>query len=179
MKNRKAAVLAEVIMIVFIVALFTTITLFNLSGVVYKNSFKSRAHDLTGLFKKAVVSAAQGGRRYEIVLDFAQNSYLLREMISGIVSVEDIEEEEIIYTGQFDEKFQLIYVMFDDGETTSEAPALFRVGKSGWQYGGKIVVADSDGSEYSIIVNRLSRTIEMLNGDVEIAMPQIADEMGF
>jgi hypothetical protein len=69
--------------------------------------------------------------------------------------------------------------MFDDGDWTNEAPALFRVGKSGWQYGGKIVVADEDGREYSIVINRLSRMIGLFDGDVGILMPRSEDEMGF
>jgi len=176
---RVGAVLAEVIMVLFIVAMFTTLAMINLSDVLSKNSFKSRAHDLVKLFQMAATSSGQTGRRYEIIIDFVQNSYMLREITTGLVAVEDIKEEEIIQTGQFSDRFQLSYVMFDDGDWTNEAPALFRVGKSGWQYGGKIVVADEDGREYSIVINRLSRMIGLFDGDVGILMPRSEDEMGF
>jgi len=176
---RVGAVLAEVIMVLFIVAMFTTLAMINLSDVLSKNSFKSRAHDLVRLFQMAATSSGQTGRRYEIIIDFVQNSYTLREITTGLVAVEDIKEEEIIQTGQFSDRFQLSYVMFDDGDWTNEAPALFRVGKSGWQYGGKIVVADEDGREYSIVINRLSRMIGLFDGDVGILMPRSEDEMGF
>jgi hypothetical protein len=176
---RVGAVLAEVIMVLFIVAMFTTLAMINLSDVLSKNSFKSRAHDLVKLFQMAATSSGQTGRRYEIIIDFVQNSYTLREITTGLVAVEDIKEEEIIQTGQFSDRFQLSYVMFDDGDWTNEAPALFRVGKSGWQYGGKIVVADEDGREYSIVINRLSRMIGLFDGDVGILMPRSEDEMGF
>ena len=175
----KAAVLAEIVMVLFIVAMFTMIAMINLSDVLSRDSFKSRAYDLVKLFQMAATSAGQTGRRYEIIIDFVQNSYMLREITTGLVAVEDIKEEEIIQTGQFSDRFQLSYVMFDDGDWTNEAPALFRVGKNGWQYGGKIVVADEDGKEYSIVINRLSRMINFVDGDAEILMPRTADEMGF
>ncbi len=173
------AVLAEVIMVLFIVAMFTMMAMINLSDVLSRNSFKGRAYDLVKLFQIAATSAAETGRRYEIIINFNQNSYTLREITTGLVAVEDIQEEEIIQTGQFDERFQPSYVIFDDGEWTNEAPALFRVGKTGWQYGGKIVVADENGKEYSIVINRLSRMINIIDGDVEILTPKSEDEMGF
>jgi len=176
---RTAAVLAEVIMVLFIVAMFTTMAMINLPGVLSRSSFRNRADDLVKLFQMAATSAAETGVRYEIIIDFVQNSYTLREITTGLVAVEDIKEEEIIQTGQFNDRFQLAYVMFDDGDWTNEAPALFRVGKSGWQYGGKIVVTDEDGKAYSIVINRLSRMINLLEGDAEILMPKTEDEMGF
>lgn len=176
---KKAAVLVEVIMVLFIIAMFTTIAMMNFSNVLSRNSFKSRAYDLVKLFQMAATSSSQTGRRYEVVIDFVQNSYMLREITTGLMAVEDIPEEEIIQTGQFNDRFQPVYVMFDDGEWTNEAPALFRVGRSGWQYGGKIVVTDEDGVEYSIVINRLNRMIGLVAGDVEILMPRTADEMGF
>ena len=173
------AVLAEVVMVLLIISLFTAIAMINLSGALAVDSFKDRANDLVKLFQMAETSAAQTGKRYEIVIDFTQNGYLLREITTGLVAVEDILEEEIIQTGWFTDKFQLSYVMFDDGQWTNEAPALFRVGKSGWQYGGKIVVTDADGKQYSIIVNRLSRKTDIVEGDAIVLAPKSEEEMGF
>jgi Tfp pilus assembly protein FimT len=177
--RRTAAVLAEVIMVLFIIAMFTSMAIINLSGVLAKSNFRDRADDLVKLFQMAATSAAENGKRYEIIIDFVQNSYTLREITTGLVAVEDIKEEEIIQTDQFSERFQPVYVIFDDGDWTNNAPALFRVGKNGWQYGGKVVVADEDGNEYSIIINRLSRMVDFVEGDVEFLMPRSADEMGF
>jgi len=176
---RAGVVLAEIIMVLFIVAMFTMLTMINLTDVLNRNSFKSRAYDLVRLFQMAATSSAETGRRYEIIIDFVQNSYALREISTGLVAVEDIAEEEIIQTGRFNDRFVPVYVVFDDGDWTSDSPALFRVGKSGWQYGGKIVVADEDGKAYSIVINRLSRMIDLFEGDVGILMPRSQDEMGF
>ncbi len=176
---RAGVILAEVVMVLFIIAMFTMVAMINLSGVLGRDSFKSRAYDFVKLFQMAATSASETGRRYEIIVDFVQNTYTLRQITTGLVAVEDVLEEEIIQTGQFNDRFQLSYVIFDDGDWTNEAPALFRVGKNGWQYGGKIVVTDENGKEYSILINRLSRMIDIVEGDVEITMPRPADEMGF
>jgi len=173
------AVLAEVVMVLLIISLFTAIAMINLSGALAVDSFMDRANDLVKLVQRAETSAAQTGKRYEIVIDFTQNGYLLREITTGLVAVEDILEEEIIQTGWFTDKFQLSYVMFDDGQWTNEAPALFRVGRTGWQYGGKIVVTDADGKQYSIIVNRLSRKTDIVEGDAIVLAPKSEEEMGF
>jgi Tfp pilus assembly protein FimT len=174
-----AAVLAEIIMVLFIISMFTLMVMMNFSGVLGRDSFRNRAGDLVNLFQMAETGAAQTGARYEIIIDFIQNSYLLREIKTGLVAVEDVSEDEIIQTGQFNDRFQLYYVMFDDGQWTNDAPALFRVGKNGWQYGGKVVVTDSDGKEYSIVINRLSRKTDIVEGDVPILIPRTEDEMGF
>lgn len=170
--------LAEVVMVLLIISLFTVIAMINLSGALSVNSFKGRADDLVKLFQMAETGAAQTGKRYEIVIDFTNNGYLLREITTGLVAVEDILEEEIIETGWFSDRFQLYYVMFDDGQKNTEY-ALFRVGKTGWQYGGKIVVTDEDGKLYSIIVNRLSRKTDIVEGDAIIPVPRTEEEMGF
>jgi Tfp pilus assembly protein FimT len=176
---RAGVILAEVIMVLFIIAMFTMIAMINLSGALGRDSFKSRAYDFVRLFQMAATSAAETGRRYEVIVDFVQNTYTLRQITTGLVAVEDVLEEEIIQTGQFSDKFQLSYVIFDDGDWTNEAPALFRAGRSGWQYGGKVVVTDENGKEYSILINRLSRMIDVVEGDVEIILPRSSDEMGF
>jgi len=172
-------VLSEVVVVVAIVAFFTALAMVNLWGVVYRSSFNTQAHDLVKVFKMAATSAAETGRRYEVVLNFAEKNYILREITTALVAVEDILDEEIILVGEFNDDFQLSFVMFYDGEWTNEAPALIRVGKNGWQYGGKIVLLDGEGNEFSIVVNRLSRVVEFRAGDVPILMPKPADEMGF
>ena len=104
---------------------------------------------------------------------------MLREITTGLVAVEDILDEEIITTGEFSDRFQVSYVLFDDGDWTNSKTAFFRVGKFGWQWGGKISLLDESGNEYTIVVNRLSRMIELNEGDTEIIKPRTADEMGF
>ena len=178
-KCRGGAVLAEIIMIVFIVAMFVSLAIVNLEGALDRENFKSRANELVKLFQMAGTSAAETGKRYEVIIDFVQNNYMLREITTGLVAVEDILEEEIIDTGQFSERFQVSYVLFDDGTWTNSKTVFFRVGKAGWQWGGKISLFDENGKEYTIIINRLNRMIELYEGDVEIKKPMPPEEMGF
>ncbi len=173
------AVLAEVIMVLFIISLFTAMAMMNLSGALAKDSFKSRANKLVRLFQMAATSAAETGKRYEIIIDFTQSTYTLREITTGLVAVEDILEEEIIETGEFTDRFQPAYVLFDDGDWTNSEPARFRVGKFGWQYGGKISLLDESGNEYTLMINRLNRRIELFEGDVEIIPSRAPEDMGF
>ena len=175
----RGAVLAEVIMVVFIISLFTAMAMMNLSGALAKDSFKSRADKLVRLFQMAATSAAETGKRYEIIIDFTQYTYTLREVTTGSYAIEDSLEEEIIETGEFTDRFQPVEVVFDDGVRTNSTAAYFRVGKFGWQAGGKISLLDESGNEYTLIINRLSRMIELREGDVEITAPRTSEEMGF
>jgi hypothetical protein len=177
--SRRAAVLAEVVMVLFIIAMFTMMVMTNLSGALTRDTFKERANELLKLFQMAATSASENGKRYEVIIDFVQGTYMLREITTGLVAVEDILDEEIIATGQFSERFQPQYVLFDDGTWTNQDPALFRVGKFGWQYGGKISLLDDNGNEYTIVINRLNRMVELYEGDYEIVPPRTSEEMGF
>lgn len=175
--KRTGLVLTEVMVVVFIASLFMVLAMMNLMGITGKHRFKSRAHDLAKTMKMAVTAAAQSSRRYEMIFDFTTDSYMLREITAGLY--DDILEDEIIMTGVFDDEFQLSYVMFDDFETTNEGRALFRCGRAGWQFGGKVVVLDGQGNEYSFVVNRAGRVVRLENGDAEILTPKDREDVPF
>ncbi|MHC4530810.1 MAG: hypothetical protein ACYSXD_04505, partial [Planctomycetota bacterium] len=88
-------------------------------------------------------------------------------------------EEEIIIINDFGESCRVSYIEFDDGEYVSDGWAKFRVGRSGWQYGGKIVLLDRDLRPYSVVVNRISRVISLQVGDVELLRPKAEYEVPF
>jgi len=123
--------------------------------------------------RKACSSAAQGNKRFEVKLDLAQQSYILRELTPANYG-QPPESEEVIDERQLDEHCRFLYVEFDDGVTTDEefSVANFRAGRAGWQRGGKIVVADSSGNEYSIVINRLTGAVKLENGDAQILVTQ-------
>ena len=125
----------------------------------------------------AVTAAAQSSRRYEVIIDLTEQSYLLRQITSPDLS--QVLQEEIIVQDKFSDNCRVSYVLFDDGDYTNEGKAKFRAGHSGWQYGGKIVLLDEDEKPYSIIVNRLNRIITLKEGDVEILQPKAKDELSF
>jgi hypothetical protein len=58
--------------------------------------------------------------------------------------------------------------------TTSAAfnVANFRAGRAGWQRGGRILVTNASGGEYSIMVNRLTGAVTVEKGNVPLLVTQ-------
>ena len=158
-------VLAEIVMVIFIIGLFVSIAMVDMGSVLSRNTFKAQANGLVSVLQMAAVKAAESSRRYEVIIDFPTQSYMLREITSGDLGVEPLQEE-IIRERAFSTGVQIKLVQFDDWTNVAEGQAKFRAGHSGWQYGGKIVLVDENGNEYTIMINRFSKKIELLNGDV-------------
>ena len=85
----------------------------------------------------------------------------------------------IVLEGAFGGKCRAAYVQFDDGQSTQQDRAKFRAGHAGWQYGGKIVLLDDEDQAYTVLVHRLSRVVDLLDGDAALPMPQDRDTMAF
>jgi prepilin-type N-terminal cleavage/methylation domain-containing protein len=158
-------VLAEMVMVMFIIGLLVSIAMVNMGSVLGRNTFKAQANGLVSVLQMAAAKAAESSRRYEIIIDFPTQSYTLREITSDDLGVEPLQEE-IIRQYAFSKGVQIKYVQFDDGMTAAEGQAKFRAGHAGWQYGGKVVLVDENGNDYTIMVNRLGKTVELLNGDI-------------
>ncbi len=169
--------LTESIVVVLIVSLFVLMAMINLFGLLGKNTFKAQAQELVSTMQMAVTAAAQSDRRYEVIIDMTEQTYMLRQITTPDIS--EVLEEEIIVENDFSDNCRVVYVLFDDGEYTNEGRAKFRAGRSGWQYGGKIVLFDKNEREYSIVVNRLNRIVTLKEGDVELLMPRDKNEMLF
>lgn len=178
-KGTAAFVLVELIIVISLIALFVGIAVLNTAGLVGKYSFKAQADEIVATMRKAVTTAAQSDRRYEIILDIAEQKYTLREITTGDLS--EVLDEEIIKTRTLGEACWLYYVQFDDLEKTDEENeiARFRAGRAGWQYGGKVVLLDAAGNEYSIVANRANRLVQLMKGDVELLLPKDKDELLF
>jgi Tfp pilus assembly protein FimT len=166
----KAFVLAEMVVVIFIIGLFVSLAMVNVMSVLGRNSFRSQANGLVSTLRMAAAKAAESSHRYEIIIDLPAQSYTFREITSADLAA-DVLQEEIIRQHAFGSEVQIKYVQFDDGEVAAEGQAKFRAGHAGWQYGGKIVLVDEEGREYTIMVSRLSRTVELLNGDIEQLKP--------
>ena len=171
-KRVSAFVLAEMLMVLVIIALFFSLAMLNISGLIGKSRFKNQAQELIDVMRMAVTAAAETDKRYEIMFDITEQTYSLRQITSPDLS--EILEDDIIQTGNLTDNCQLSYIQFDDFWRTGEdfELAFFRAGHSGWQAGGKIVLLDSSGREYSIVANRLNRIIELKKGDVELLVPK-------
>jgi prepilin-type N-terminal cleavage/methylation domain-containing protein len=169
--------LAESMVVLVVVSLLVALAAVNLKGVIIKNSFKSKIQGLVSAFESAATSAAQTGKKYEVIIDIPQQSCLLREITSPDLS--EVLEEEIISQEDFGSSCQISYVLFDDGDFTNEDRAKFRTGRAGWQFGGVIVLLDEDQQPWSVVIDRLSNTVRVQPGETQIVWPRSSDEVPF
>jgi len=179
--------LTELIVVVLIISLFVLLAQVHLFGLLRKNTFRAQVQDFVSTLQMAVRAAAESDRRYDVIIDLTEQSYILREITS--TDLYDVLEEEIIVENDFSDNCRVAYVQFDDEERRVGAEAgdkeairlrtHFIAGRSGWQYGGKIVLLDEEEQPYSVIVNRLNRIIELREGDVELLVPKAKDEVPF
>ena len=175
--TRHGFTLAESMVVIVIVSLLILIAATNLKGVITKNSFKAKSQGFIAALEAASTSAGQSDKRYEVIIDIPQQSYLLREISSS--NLADVLEEEIIAEEDFGVNCRVSYVLFDDGQFTNEDRAKFRASRAGWQFGGIIGLLDSEGQPWSIIVDRLSNIVRVQPGEAQIVWPRSKDELPF
>jgi Tfp pilus assembly protein FimT len=164
-------VLAEMVVVICLIGLFVALAMVNVASMLGRNTSMTQANELASTLRMAAAKAAESSRRYEIIIDPQTQSYTFREITSADLGA-DVLQEEIIRQHTFGSGVQIKLVQFDDGTSTADQAAMFRAGHAGWQYGGKIVLVDDEGREYTIVVNRLSRIIEVFEGDVNILAPK-------
>lgn len=170
-------VLIELVIVIAIIGMFVILAQSRLFGLFSKSAFKSQVQEFISVMQMAAAAASESDRKYEVVVDLANQSFMLREITSPDLSV--VLEEEIMVENQFDETCRVVYVQFDDGDYTHEGQAKFRAGRSGWAYGGKIVLLDGKQQPYSVVVNRLNRIIELKENDVQLLEPKHPDDVFF
>jgi prepilin-type N-terminal cleavage/methylation domain-containing protein len=169
--------LIELIVVIVIIGLFAFMAQIHLFGLLRKSTFKAQVQEFVSTMQMAASAAGQSDRRYEVIIDIPQQEYILREITNPDLT--QVLEEEIIVADTFSGNCRVAYVMFDDGESTSEDRAKFRTGRSGWQYGGKIVLLDEDEQPYSVVVSRLNRMVTLEPGDILLLEPKSKDEVLF
>ncbi len=169
--------LAESMVVIVIISLLVALAATNLKGVIIRNSFKSRVQGIVSAIEAASTAAAQSDKRYELIIDISQQSYLLREITSPDLA--EVLEEEIIAQEDFGDNCRVAYVLFDDGAFTNEDRAKFRASRTGWQFGGIIVLLDEDEQPWSIVIDRLSNVVRLQPGEAQIVWPRSKDELPF
>lgn len=169
--------LAELLVVLVIVSLFAMLARVHLFGMLGRSTFKAQMQSFVSTMQMAVTAAAESDRRYEVIIDLEEQSYLLREITNPDLS--EYLEEEIIVRADLNENCRVAYVEFDDADSTNEGQAKFRAGRSGWAYGGKIVLFDEDEQPYSVVVNRLNRIVGLEPGDVVMLQPRTRDDLPF
>jgi prepilin-type N-terminal cleavage/methylation domain-containing protein len=173
----RAFTLAESMVVIVIVSLLIMIAATNLKGVITRNSFKAKSQGLIAALEAASTSAGQSDKRYEIIIDIPQQSYIFREISSSDLS--EVLEEEIVSQEDFGVNCTVSYVLFDDGQFTNADRAKFRASRAGWQFGGVIGLYDSEGQSWSIVINRLSNIAKLQQGEAKIVWPRSKDDLPF
>jgi type II secretory pathway pseudopilin PulG len=183
--NKPGLVLVELLVVLALIGFMTSIAMLSYSAVWGNMYFKRSAEKLIEVMQSAVIAAQQSDRRYEVILSFKEQYWLLREMMPADADVYD-QEQAIIKSGYFDDRFFLEYVLFDDlldtrnppdGQVTTDISLI--AGRAGWQYGGKVVLRDEDGNFWSILFYRIGKPVELVPGDVDILLPLDAKDMRF
>jgi prepilin-type N-terminal cleavage/methylation domain-containing protein len=169
--------LTELIVVVVIISLVVLLAQVRLFGLLTRNTFKAQVQEFVSTMQMAARAAAQSDRRYEVIIDLTEQSYLLREITSPDLS--EVLEEEIIVEGDLGDNCWIAYVEFDDGAYTNEGWAKFRAGHAGWHYGGKIVLLDESERPYSVVVERLNGIVKLKQGEVALLVPKAQSEIPF
>lgn len=173
----------EVVVVISILGMMTAWAMLSLSGVFSKKQFEKEAYSIIDILKKAQNATMQTDRRYAVIFDFVEETYVLRQYATQALDMIP-EEDAVLSTGYFSRNCQIDYILFDDnvdtrdfGEDTVEGK--FLAGRNGWQNGGKIVLLDVDGNPYTILVNRLCGKITLKPGDVDLLIPLDRNELRF
>lgn len=171
-----AFTLTEMIVVIVIVALGALLVQMSLLGIFKRHTFKGQVHEFVMTMQMAARAAAQGGKKYEVIIDLGEQNYILREISSSNI-YSDVLEEEIIVQNDFSDNCWVDYVLFDDGEYTDADRVKFRTGHSGWQYGGVIVLRNESEQAYSVVINRINRRVTLKKGEADILRPKDKSEM--
>ncbi|MBN2180440.1 MAG: hypothetical protein JW715_00895 [Sedimentisphaerales bacterium] len=169
--------MAELLVVVVVISLFVLFAQLRLFKLLRKNTFKAQIQQLVSTMQMAAAAAAESDRRYEVIIDLDEQSFLLRQITTPDLT--EVLEEEIIFNDRLSTNCRFVYVEFDDGDYTYEGRAKFRAGHSGWAFGGKIVLLDEKEQPYSIVVNRLNRIITLEEGDARLLEPKYKDDLVF
>jgi type II secretory pathway pseudopilin PulG len=189
-RTRTGHVLIELLLVIGLIAMMTGIAILSFSSMWGNLRFKRQADQLVNTFQMAYNAASESDRRYAVILDLIEQSYVLREFKS--LDLETMHPDEaIIQTNYFSEALTIDYVLYDDLdflsldelEDKTVADARFLAGKSGWQYGGIIVLRDDAGMPWTIVVHRFAKPVELLEGEWDLdslgMLPEYIEDVPF
>ena len=168
--HRSALTFAELMVVIVILGLMLSLAHMNFRQMLTEDNFQTQLQDFVSLMELAATSAAENGKRYEIIVNLDEQFYMFRQITTN--DLQNVLEEEIIADRDFSTNCQVVYVLFDDYTEAYDGQVRLRVGPGGWQAGAKIVFYDSQQSDYSVIVNRINRTVKLVPGDPELLLPR-------
>ena len=82
-KFRRGFTLVEAMIALVIASLLVGMAMLNLRGTFMRSTFKGQVHNFVSTMQAAVRSAAETGRRYEVIIDLIEQVYVLREITSS------------------------------------------------------------------------------------------------
>lgn len=177
-RRQRGVSLTELLVVVMIVGLISAFAQFNLFGVFHRQTFKASVQDFVNTLQMAGYAAAESDRRFSVIIDREEGYYLLREIKNG--SLSGWEEDEIVDLTHFGPTCEVLEVRYDDGDYLKEDQrALFVSGRAGWMYGGKVVLRNTQGEIFSVVINRISRKVELVDGYVDLPEPRDETSMTF
>jgi prepilin-type N-terminal cleavage/methylation domain-containing protein len=178
-RPHRGVTLTELLVVVMIVGLIATLASINLFGVFHRETFMASVQDFVDTLEMAGYAATESDRRYAVIVDREEGTYLLRQIANGQLYHED--EVEIVDQASFAAGCRVLEVRFDDGDylKSDDARAHFVAGHAGWMYGGKIVLENAQGEIYSVVVNRLNKKVRLLPGNVDLPEPRDEQSMAF
>ena len=174
----QAFTLVELLVVMSLISLLIVIVQVNLFDVLRRNTFKAQVQGFVSLMQLAAARAAESGDRYEMIINLADQTYLLRALTGSDLTA-PVQEEQIISQGEFRGNCRVAYVEFDDSTYTNEGKARFRVGHKGWHYGGKVVFLDESEQPHTVLVSRITPMVELVDGDPALMTPKGKDEVPF
>jgi Tfp pilus assembly protein FimT len=98
--------LIEAIVMTVLLGLLTGMVLLNVSGIAFSSRSSMETAELVSTLRQAYGSAIQGGRRFEVRLDLAQQSYLMRTLTPANYG-QPPEQEEVIDERQLDDQCRI------------------------------------------------------------------------
>lgn len=173
--KRRGFTFTEMLVVIVILSLLLLLTQIHIFTMLRRNTFKGQIQHFISTMQSAVTAAAQSDRRYEFIVDLTEQSFLLRQITTPDLS--EVLDEEIIISEVLSKNCKVVYVEFDDGDYTYNGRAKFRAGRSGWAYGGKIILLDEHEQPYSIVANRINRIITLEEGDYQLLKPIPKDDI--
>ncbi|MCE5185474.1 MAG: prepilin-type N-terminal cleavage/methylation domain-containing protein [Planctomycetaceae bacterium] len=185
-RQSKGFVLVEMLLVVAVVGLMAGAAMLSFGGIWGNLRFKRQAENLVRVFQLAQNASAETDRHYAVVLDFTEQAYILRQFNSLDLSTMP-DDEAILDKVYFNDALTIDYVLYDDLEDTREkgdngdsvTEARFLAGKSGWQFGGKVVLLDEKGRPWTILVHRFAKPVELVEGDADMYLPQYPEQVPF
>lgn len=188
-------VLVELLMVVGIIALITGVSMISFGAMWGNQRFKRQAEDIVNTLQMAQDAAATTGRRYQVAFNTTFQGYVFREYTETTLfydndifenALSGLYDDSLIKIGRFNESMTLFEVIYDyyteeelAGLDESNDTFHFVAGKAGWNAGGKIVLFDDDGMPWTIVVQRFASPVKLYKGEVDLYIPQKAENVQF